>query len=92
MKEVNSNAEEDNLDELAASMADQPYILMSVINKEGEVIWFMSDEISNKQEKVFQKIVAVSTSPSVVLLLFLKIEIILLGFTLWLENKFSKGK
>jgi len=91
MNNLNST-EEDELDELAASVADQPYILMSFINKEGEVIWFMSDEISIKQEKMFQKLAVVSSSPSLILLLFLKIEILLLGTILWFENKFKKGK
>ena len=83
---------DENLDEVVSAMSQEPNIVMSMISETGDVIWFMSDDITLQQEKMFQRFAVVSKSPSFVLLFFLKIEIILLGMTLWLENKFKKGK
>ena len=84
--------EEENIDEIAEAMAQEPNIVMSMISENGSVIWFLSDDITIEQQKMFQRFAVVSKDPSFVLLFFLKIEIILLGMTLWLENKFKKGK
>ena len=84
--------EEDNLDEIASAMAQEPNIVMSMIVENGDVIWFLSDDITTQQEKMFQRFAVVSKNPSFVLLFFLKIEILLLGVTLWFENKLRKGK
>jgi len=73
-------------------MSQEPNIAMSMIAENGDVIWFLSDDITLEQEKMFQRFAVVSKNPSFVLLFFLKIEILLLGLTLWLENKFRKGK
>ena len=83
---------DENLDEVVEAMSQEPNIVMSMIGENGDVIWFLSDDITIKQEKMFQRFAVVSKNPSFVLLFFLKVEIILLGITLWLENKFKKGK
>ena len=84
--------EDENLDEIASAMAQEPNIVLSMISENGDVIWFLSDDITREQEKMFQRFAVVSKNPSFVLLFFLKLEIILLGTSLWLENKFRKGK
>ena len=84
--------EDENLDGIVAAVSEEPNIVMSIVEENGNVIWFLSDDITLQQEKIFQRFAVVSKNPSFVLLFFLKIEIILLGFTLWLENKFKKGK
>ena len=83
---------DENLDDIVSSMSQEPNIVVSMISENGNVIWFLSDDITLEQEKMFQRFAVVSKNPSLVLLLFLKIEILLLGLTLWLENKFRKGK
>ena len=83
---------DENLDEVVSAMSQEPNIVVSMIAENGDVIWFLSDDITREQEKMFQRFAVVSKDPSFVLLFFLKIEIILLGMTLWLENKFRKGK
>ena len=83
---------DENLDEIVSSMSQEPNIVMSMITENGDVIWFLSDDITIQQEKMFQRFAVVSKDPSFVLLFFLKVEILLLGITLWLENKFRKGK
>ena len=83
---------DENLDEVVSAMSQEPNIVVSMIAENGDVIWFLSDDITREQEKMFQKFAVVSKDPSFVLLFFLKIEIILLGMTLWLENKLRKGK
>ena len=83
---------DENLDEVVSAMSQEPNIVMSMIAENGDVIWFLSDDITIEQEKMFQKFAVVSKSPSFVLLFFLKIEIILLGLSLWIENKIKKGK
>ena len=82
---------DENLDDLVSVVAQEPNLVISMVTENGDVIWFLSDDITPQQEKMFQRFAVVSKSPSFVLLFFLKIEIILLGMTLWLENKF-KGK
>ena len=84
--------EDENLDGIVAAVSEEPNIVMSIVEENGNVIWFISDDITSQQEKIFQRFAVVSKDPSFVLLFFLKIEIILLGLTLWLENKFRKGK
>ena len=84
--------EDENLDGIVAAVSEEPNIVMSIVEENGNVIWFISDDITSQQEKIFQRFAVVSKDPSFVLLFFLKIEIILLGITLWLENKFRKGK
>ena len=83
---------DENLDEVVSAMSQEPNIVVSMIAENGDVIWFLSDDITREQEKMFQRFAVVSKDPSFVLLFFLKIEIILLGMTLWLENKLRKGK
>ena len=83
---------DENLDDIVSSMSQEPNIVVSMISENGSVIWFLSDDITLEQEKMFQRFAVVSKNPSFVLLFFLKIEILLLGLTLWLENKFRKGK
>ena len=84
--------EDENLDGIVAAVSEEPNIVMLIVEEGGNVIWFLSDDITKEQEKMFQRFAVVSKAPSFVLLFFLKIEIILLGITLWLENKFRKGK
>lgn len=83
---------DENIDDIVSSMSQEPNIVVSMISENGSVIWFLSDDITLEQEKMFQRFAVVSKNPSFVLLFFLKIEILLLGLTLWLENKFRKGK
>ena len=83
---------DENLDEIASVMSEEPNMVVSMILEDGNVVWFISDDITTEQEKIFQRIAVVSKSPSFVLLFFLKIEIILLGMTLWIENKFRERK
>ena len=84
--------EDENLDEIVSIAAQEPNIAISMITEDGDVIWFLSDDITLEQEIIFQRLAVVSKNPSFVLLFFLKLEIMLLGITLWLENKFKKGK
>ena len=84
--------EDENLDEIVSIAAQEPNIAISMITEDGNVIWFLSDDITLEQEIIFQRLAVVSKNPSFVLLFFLKLEIMLLGMTLWLENKFKKGK
>ena len=64
---------------------------IAMITEEGDVNWILSEDISIEQEKMFRKIYAVTAKPSIVLLLFLHLEIFLLNFILYLERIF-KGK
>ena len=84
--------EDENLDEIISIASQEPNIVISMIAEDGNMIWFISDDITPQQEKIFQRLAVVSKSPSFVLLFFLKIEIILLGITLWIENKIKKGR
>lgn len=83
---------DENLEDLTSVVAQEPNLVISMITENGDVIWFLSDDITIQQEKIFQRFAVVSKNPSFVLLFFLKIEIVLLGMSLWLENKFKKGK
>jgi hypothetical protein len=83
---------DESLDDLVSITSQEPNLVISMVTESGDVIWFLSDDITKEQEKMFQRFAVVSKSPSFVLLLILKIEIILLGMTLWLENKLRKGK
>jgi len=82
---------DENLDDLVSVVAQEPNLVISMVTENGDVIWFLSDDITKEQEKMFQRFAVVSKDPSFVLLFFLKIEIILLGITLWLEKLF-RGK
>ena len=82
--------EDENLDDLTSVVSQEPNLVISMVTENGDVIWFLSDDITKEQEKMFQRFAVVSKSPSFVLLLFLKIEIMLLGMSLWLENKIKK--
>ena len=62
-----------------------------MISEKGKVNWVLSEDITEEQEKMFRKIYAVTVSPSVVLLFFLHLEIVLINFILYLEN-LLKGK
>lgn len=81
---------DENLEDLTSVVAQEPNLVISMITENGDVIWFLSDDITLQQEKMFQRFAVVSKSPSFVLLLILKIEIMLLGISLWLENKLKK--
>jgi hypothetical protein len=82
--------EDKNLDDLVSVVAQEPNLVISMVTENGDVIWFLSDDITKEQEKMFQRFAVVSKDPSFVLLFFLKIEIMLLGMSLWIENKFKK--
>ncbi len=81
-----------NLDDIVSVVAQEPNLVISMVTEKGDVIWFISDDITLQQEKMFQRFAVVSKNPSFVLLFFLKVEIILLGITLWIENKIKKGR
>ena len=81
---------DENLEDLTSVVAQEPNLVISMITENGDIIWFLSDDITLQQEKMFQRFAVVSKSPSFVLLLILKIEIMLLGISLWLENKLKK--
>ena len=83
---------DENLDDLVSVVSQEPNLVISMVTENGDVIWFLSDDITKEQEKMFQRFAVVSKDPSFVLLFFLKIEIILLGISLWIENKIRKGK
>ncbi len=83
---------DESLDDLVSVVAQEPNLVISMVTENGDVIWFLSDDITKEQEKMFQRFAVVSKDPSFVLLFFLKIEIILLGISLWIENKIRKGK
>ena len=91
MEQENKDSIEDVYSDYEKQLDMQKNIVMSLIDVDGKVIWYISDEITNEQALMFQKIAVVS-EPSFVLLLFLKIEIFLLGLTLWFENKIKKEK
>ena len=81
-----------NLDDIVSVVAQEPNLVISMVTEKGDVIWFISDDITLQQEKMFQRFAVVSKNPSFVLLFFSKVEIILLGITLWIENKIKKGR
>jgi len=81
---------DESLDDLVSITSQEPNLVISMVTESGDVIWFLSDDITKEQEKMFQRFAVVSKSPSFVLLFFLKIEIMLLGMSLWIENKFKK--
>tara|TARA_B100001063_G_C16661156_1_gene501141 strand:+ start:601 stop:858 length:258 start_codon:yes stop_codon:yes gene_type:complete len=83
---------DENLDDIVSVVAQEPNLVISMVTEKGDVIWFISDDITLQQEKMFQRFAVVSKNPSFVLLFFLKVEIILLGITLWIENKIKKGR
>ena len=62
-----------------------------MILEDGNVNWILSENISKDQEKTFRKIYAVTAKPSLILLLFLYLEIFLLKIILYFEHTI-KGK
>ena len=64
---------------------------IAMISEDGNINWVISENISLQQEKMFRKIYAVTVKPSLVLLLFLHLEILLLNIIIYFEN-FLKGK
>ena len=92
MEQEEKDAYEEWVDEYAEKINNEKNIAIAIIGEEGKVIWYLSDKITDKQANTFQKIAVVSEQPSFILLILLKIEIFLLGLTLWIENKFNKGK
>ena len=82
---------DENLEDLTSVVAQEPNLVISMVTENGDVIWFLSDDITEEQEKIFQRFAVVSKSPSIVLLIFLKIEIFLLGISLWIENKIKQN-
>ena len=83
---------DENLEDLTSVVAQEPNLVISMITENGDIIWFLSDDITLQQEKMFQRFAVVSKNPSFVLLFFLKIEILLLGMSLWIENKIKRGE
>ena len=83
---------DESLDDLVSITSQEPNLVISMVTESGDVIWFLSDDITKEQEKMFQRFAVVSKDPSFVLLFFLKIEIILLGMSLWIENKIKRGE
>ena len=65
---------------------------IAMITEEGDINWILSEDISIEQEKIFKKIYAVTVSPSIVLLFFLHLEILLLGIILFFERIFKRKK
>ena len=92
MEQEEKDIDEEWVNEYTEKMNNEKNIAIAIIGEEGKVVWYLSDTITDSQADTFQKIAVVSEKPSLILLALLKLEIFLLGLTLWIENKFKKGK
>ena len=92
MEQEEKDIDEEWVNEYTEKMNNEKNIAIAIIGEEGKVVWYLSDTITDSQADTFQKIAVVSEKPSFILLALLKLEIFLLGLTLWIENKFKKGK
>ena len=92
MEQEEKDIDEEWINEYTEKMNNEKNIAIAIIGEEGKVVWYLSDTITDSQADTFQKIAVVSEKPSLILLALLKLEIFLLGLTLWIENKFKKGK
>ena len=67
-------------------------IMIAIITEAGNVSWISTDIPTSKQYRAFQKMFAVSTSPSIILRLILFIEIMILKILFSFEfDENSKG-
>ena len=44
---------DENLDDLVSVVAQEPNLVISMVTETGDVIWFLSDDITKEQEKEF---------------------------------------
>jgi len=91
-QENNEEINESYTEDYTEKLNNEKNIAVAIIGESGKVVWYLSDTITDSQADTFQKIAVVSEKPSFILLALLKLEIFLLGLTLWIENKFKKGK
>jgi len=64
--------------------------LIAIINEEGEINWIISGQPTLKQKIQFQKIYIVTDRPSLVLQVFIFIEIRMLKLVNFFEKLFTK--
>lgn len=61
-------------------------IVIAILQKNGELSWVIGNNMTKKQEVTFKRIFAVTQKPSIVLQLFLIIELALLTIIYSFEN------
>ena len=91
-QENKESKSEDWMDGYIENMNNEKNIAIAIIDEEGNVVWYITDTITDKQADTFEKIAVVSKEPSFILLAILKLELFLLGLTLWIENKIKGEK
>ena len=65
-------------------------IVIAILQKNGELSWVIGNNMTKKQEATFKRIFAVRQKPSIVLQLFLLIELALLTIIYSFENVSGK--
>jgi len=65
-------------------------VVIAIIQKDGEVSWVISENMTKDQQDSFKKIFAVTQSPSIVLKLIILIELMLLTIVFTFENMLGK--
>ena len=65
-------------------------IVIAILQKNGELSWIIGNNMTKKQEATFKRIFAVTQKPSIVLQLFLLIELALLTIIYSFENALGK--
>ena len=66
-------------------------IVIAIVQKNGDLSWIISNDMTKEQEVSFKKIFAVTQNPSIVLQLFLLIELALLTIIYFFENMLGKN-
>lgn len=65
-------------------------IVIAILQKNGELSWVIGNNMTKKQEVTFKRIFAVTQKPSIVLQIFLIIELALLTIIYSFENVSGK--
>lgn len=65
-------------------------VVIAIIQKDGEVSWVVSENMTTEQQDSFKKIFAVTQSPSIILKLVILIELMLLTIVFTFENMLGK--
>jgi uncharacterized BrkB/YihY/UPF0761 family membrane protein len=65
-------------------------VVIAIIQKDGEVSWVVSENMTKEQQDSFKKVFAVTQSPSIILKLVILIELMLLTIVFTFENMLGK--
>ena len=65
-------------------------IVIAIVQKNGDLSWIISNNMTKEQEVSFKKIFAVTQNPSIILQLFLLIELAILTIIYAFENAIGK--